>query len=70
MAYFKFSPIASNFSLLTLTDREIASGLIFSLPVGTGGVLSFGIDVAQLNIVIVGQKIQSRSISLGVDYGF
>lgn len=69
-AYFKFSPVASGVSFLSLSSREIAFGGGYSLPIDKRRVLSITLDAATLQLLIEDVRISSRSITLGASLGF
>jgi hypothetical protein len=70
--YLKFSPVSSGFSVLNLSSREIAAGASWSRPRAGGGMISYSIDLAdiELDIESKGKVGHSRSITLGVGYAF
>jgi hypothetical protein len=69
-AYFKFSPISDGFTVLSLTNREIAGGLSYQRALSNGHPLTISADVASLTLTLSGVTISSTTFSLGAGYGF
>ncbi len=67
--YFKFSPIASSLSLMTLSNNEIASGLSYSVILSGDHSLGIGIDYSSLTLSSDLATCKTKSLSLGVQYG-
>ena len=63
--YLKFSPVASNFQLLSLSNREIAFGFSYSWLLERGRTLSITLDWAQLALLLDTNRVQSDSLTLG-----
>ena len=71
-AYFKFSPVGGKFSVLSLSNHEIAFGGAYALPEKDGRRISLTLDVAfmKLDLERYGFRMSSSSVSLGAAYGF
>ncbi len=68
--YLKISPVTNNFSLLTLSNREMAAGAAYTYPMPKGHTLSGSFDIAQISMVLKGITVSTTSITLGAGYGF
>jgi len=68
-AYFKYSPIASSFSLLTLSNREIAGGIAYVHPLANGHTISGTFDYSNISLTLAGVALQNNSLTLGASYG-
>lgn len=72
-SYLKISPVASRLSLLTLSSREMALGIHYTL---SRQALRLGLDLSELTLKIVGRNINenyemiTRTASLGVSKSF
>ena len=67
--YFKFSPISSSFSLLKLSDREIAGGVAYVHPLPGGHSIAGTFDYSNISLTIAGVALQNNSLTLGAQYG-
>ena len=67
--YFKFSPVAGSLKLLSMSDREIASGLAYIHPLKNGHVLSGSFDYSDIQLIFNGINSQTDSLTLGASYG-
>jgi hypothetical protein len=68
-AYFKFSPVSDQFTVLSFSNREIASGLSYNFSPNHAGqnfLLTF--DWANLIVREVGTEASSTTLSLGGGY--
>jgi hypothetical protein len=68
--YFKFSPIANSFSLLSLSSRELAMGSGYTHPLAGGKTITGSLDYANLDLTILGDNVVSNSLTIGLSYGF
>jgi len=67
--YFKFSPISDQFTVLSFSNREIASGLSYNFaPNSAGRNFSLMFDWANLTVQDVGVKASSTTLSFGMGY--
>lgn len=77
--YFKFSPVSQGFGFKDLSNREIAFGLSYSMPLKTEGrSLNYTFDIANIAMKLSGTNtvtkkttdfnISSTSITLGASY--
>jgi hypothetical protein len=69
-AYFKFSPMVSDFSFLSLDNREIAGGLTYSHLLKNGHYVSACFDYSQITLLGPKFTIDSNSQTLSLSYGF
>ena len=88
-AYFKYSPVSTGFTLLSLSNRELALGLAYTRPLWRreqSGASSYGssdssrltsrsqwgvsLDVSDLILQIPTGQVESRSLTLGFQYGW
>ncbi|MCM2278645.1 MAG: hypothetical protein NDJ89_11280 [Oligoflexia bacterium] len=70
-AYFKFSPISDGTSLLALGNREIATGLSYSIPQASDESLEMSLDLADLRLISGAggaTAVASTSVTAGVGY--
>jgi hypothetical protein len=70
MAYIKYSPVTSGFSVLSLDNRELAIGGGYIIPLKSGNSISITLDSASLDLVLEDVTISSRSVTLGFGYSF
>ncbi len=78
LAYFKFSPVAGDLSLLSMSNREIALGAVATMgKLWNRNPLSVTLDFARIDLEIPvpeqesqTSQISSQSISFGVALGF
>lgn len=68
--YFKFSPIANQLQLLSLSSREIAVGLTYSYLLENQQSVSVGLDVSDLLLISGNTTVGTKTYSFGVQYGF
>jgi hypothetical protein len=68
--YFKYSPIASSFALMTLSSREIAAGIGYVFLFPNEKSISIQFDFSDLNMVMAESTVKTKSYTLGVQYGF
>ncbi len=69
-AYFKFSPVASGFGLLSLSSREIAFGGGFTHWLNNGHPLHLLLDFSNIQISIENQKSTATTFTLSSGYGW
>ncbi len=67
-SYFKFSPVGSSLSLLSLSNREIAFGFAFTRVLEDGHTGSIVLDFSQLNLTFAGILSSVSTLSLGASY--
>lgn len=70
LGYFKFSPIAANFSILSLSNREVAYGLGYSFLRANGHSITFNLDASSLTLESTTTLINSNALTFGLGYGF
>jgi hypothetical protein len=68
--YFKFSPISNQLQLLSLTSREIATGLTYTHLLENFRSVSVGFDLSDLILVNGETTVATKTYSLGVQFGF
>jgi hypothetical protein len=68
-AYFKYSPIMSGLSVLSLSNRELALGANWTRPLKSGHPLSVSVDFANLGFKVGTSTVSSTSLSLSAGYG-
>jgi hypothetical protein len=68
--YLKYSPINDGLHVLALSNRELAGGLAFALPLGNGHPFAVTFDAANLALSFGGVTISSTTFTLGAGYGF
>jgi hypothetical protein len=67
--YFKFSPVSDQFTLLSFSNREIASGLSYNfVPNSAGRNFSLTFDWANLTVQEAGVQASSTTLSFGAGY--
>jgi hypothetical protein len=69
VGYLKFSPVTDGTQFLAISNREVAGGGAYLIPLKRGGVVSFTLDVANLALKIRTVTISSTSVSLGCALG-
>jgi hypothetical protein len=67
--YFKFSPVSSSFSLLTLSNREIAGGLAYSILLEDQRSLGVTLDYSNIKLDFNNVLMSTTSLTLGLQYG-
>ena len=72
--YLKFSPVSTQFNFVTFTSYELAGGASYSFHMGNGHPLNIGLDISRLHFNVSFPTAlftgNSRTLSLGVGYGF
>ena len=68
-AYFKFSPVASSFSVLTMSNREIAGGVAYIRLLPDDHSLAATFDISNIKLTIDGIVTQTNTLTLGIQYG-
>ncbi len=68
--YAKYSPVANNFSLTSLSNREIATGIAFIHPLENGHSVSATFDYSNVELDINDVTISSHTLTFGIGYGF
>jgi len=68
--YFKFSPVANNFNLLAISNREIATGFTYAYPLNSNHLATLSFDLANIQINQSATFIQTNSYSLSAGYSF
>lgn len=69
-AYFKYSPVARSFSLLTLSNREIAGGLAYLILLPDNHSIGITFDISNIKLLLDGLVTQTNSLTIGAQYGF
>ncbi len=69
-AYFKVSPVASSFSLMSLSNRELAMGLNWVATAGKLAGWGFYFDAAELNLSLPSGTASNKTLGLGLSYTF
>ena len=73
-AYLKFSPITDNFSLLQLSNRELALGAAYIYPLPKGHTVSVSADYSSIALSLVSHTIpiaiSTNTFTVGAGYGF
>jgi hypothetical protein len=67
--YFKFSPVSSSFSLLTLSNREIAGGVAYSVILPNSHSVAATLDYSNIRLDLDRFKVSTTSLTLGLQYG-
>ena len=67
--YFKFSPVSSSFSLLTLSNREIAGGVAYSVILPDNHSIAATVDYSNIRLDLDRFNISTTSLTLGLQYG-
>jgi len=67
--YFKFSPVSSSFSLLTLSNREIAGGVAYSVILPNQHSLAGTFDYSNIRLDLNRFTVSTTSLTLGLQYG-
>ncbi|HRK01991.1 MAG TPA: hypothetical protein PLH57_04950 [Oligoflexia bacterium] len=66
MIYGKYSPVTNNLSVLSLSNRELATGITYAYLMKNKRALAISLDIALLAIDIDRVKTATSSITLGV----
>jgi len=67
--YFKFSPVASSLSLLTLSNREIAGGLSYIIMLPEDHSVGISFDYSTISLTVEESTTKTNALSLVVQYG-
>jgi hypothetical protein len=73
LIYFKYSPVANHFQVLSTTSREIAMGLAYTRPVGRAYSWSATLDISNLQLDLPDENqymMKLNTVSLGFGLGF
>lgn len=68
--YGKFSPVTNNFSILNLSNREVATGTGINIPLTKAVRMNFSVNASNLQLEIQGVSINSTTLSVDAGIGF
>lgn len=68
--YFKYSPIMTGVSFLSLANKEMAAGLTYSRLFDNGNSFKVGIDWSRTDLTLDADTIASNVYAFSVGYGF
>ncbi|MEW6056312.1 MAG: hypothetical protein AB1540_06830 [Bdellovibrionota bacterium] len=75
VAYFKYSPVSDQSSILSFSNHELAGGGAYVIMLNNGHPLSLTLDIAKMHMVIKDRVadsesiVDTHSISIGASYG-